>query len=124
MPENNILPLRAPNKRLLRTITADVVVMADGKETSDLSATERLLVGYAIAEQAAGILAENKSVTAGHRIALLCHFVSLMQREGEPAARQMAALLSGMVGCDCIAHGIPFDAGADDATDWEGVGFQ
>lgn len=113
MQTQNIEPLRA-----------EINILRRDKLAGKLSPCERLVVGYEIADAVAALLADNKQISTGHRSAMYAHFMSLLNRDGEAAARNFAAVLCGMVGMVCTPHNIPYDDPPDDATDWNAAAIQ
>lgn len=103
----------------LKSLTARVFIYRGGKEAAKLSPCERLLASYAVAEQSALALAENGSLTRGHRAAMHAHLVAILNREGERETRQFLRLLAAQVGLDCHVNGSkPEDDEPFDPTDW------
>lgn len=106
----------------LKNITASAAIYRDGRKATKLSPCERLLASYALSEQCAVALAENGSLTRGHRAAMHAHLVAILNREGEREARQFLRLLAAQVGLECRTNpDDEFSPEPLDLTDWTAV---
>lgn len=114
-------PVQTQNIDPLR---AEINILRRDQLAGKLSPCERLIVGYEIADAAAAVLAEGKSVSTGHRSAMYAHLMSLMLREGESHAQDFVSVLAGMVGLGTYQNGSQRESPPDDPTDWKATAIQ